>query len=100
MRAILIALIDIAQRTGRFTVAEATALYTKLWAIIGFALLACGIAFWMNAIFGWKVPSLMLAITFAIAALYLWAKPLHILIVAGAGVAAKIATNATLAAEV
>lgn len=100
MRALLSALIRIAQRTGRFTVAEATVIYNGLWRILGFALFACVTAFMLNAGLGWKMPSLVLAIAFAIAAIYMWAKPLHILIVAGAGLASGIATDATVADEV
>lgn len=100
MRALLASLIRIAQRTGRFTVAQATDIYNGLWRIIGFALLACVAAFVMNAGLGWTTPSLVLAIVFAIAAVYMWAKPLHILVVAGFGVVSRIATDAALAIEV
>lgn len=100
MRALLASLIRIAQRTGRFTVAQATDIYNGLWRIIGFALLACVAAFVMNAGLGWTTPSLVLAIVFAIAAVYMWAKPLHILVVAGTGLARSIATDAALAIEV
>lgn len=87
MREILLALTHLAQRTGRFTVAEATALYHGAWMILGFMLVACAGAFWLNAMFGWTTPSLMLAIAFMIVAVYMWAKPLHILAVAGGGAA-------------
>lgn len=100
MRAILAALIQLAQRTGRFTVAEATAIYNGLWIVVGLALLACAAGFVMNERFGWTAPSLVLAIVFAIVALYLWAKPLHILIVAGFGLANRITGDPTLADEV
>lgn len=100
MRALLTSLINIAQRTGRFTVAQATDIYNGLWRIIGLALLACVAAFVMNAVLGWTMLSLMLAIVFAIATVYLWAKPLHILVVAGFGVASRIATDTTLATEI
>lgn len=100
MRALLVALVRIAQRTGRFTVAQATDIYNGLWRIIGFALLACVAAFVMNAGLGLTTPSLVLAIVFAIVAVYVWAKPLHILVVAGAGLARSIATDAALAVEV
>lgn len=100
MRALLASLIRIAQRTGRFTVAQATDIYNGLWRIIGFALLACVAAFVMNAGFGRTTPSLVLAIVFAIVAIYMWAKPLHILVVAGFGVASRIATDAALATEI
>ena len=97
MHAILIALVTLAQRTGRFTVAEATVLYNRLWLVLGSALFSCVVAFWMNVEFGLKWPSLVLTIVFAIAAIFLWAKPLNILIVAGAGLAIKVATHADLA---
>jgi len=100
MRAILAALINLAQRTGRFTVAEATVIYNGLWLLLGFILLACGAAFIANAGYGLKWPSLLFAIVFSIAAVYVWAKPLHILIVAGAGLANRIAGDPTLADEV
>jgi hypothetical protein len=100
MRAILVALTHIAQRTGRFSVAEATELYNKLWVYLGYVLLACVLAFWLNAGFGWKAPSLFLAIAFAITAIYLWAKPLHLLAVTGVGLAKKVAGDESLASEV
>lgn len=101
MRALLASLINIAQRTGRFTVAEATDIYNCLWRFIGFAFFACVAAFIANARFGWTTPSLMLAIVFAVVAIYVWAKPLHILVVAGlGGLARRIATDAPLADEV
>lgn len=104
MREILSALIHIAQRTGRFTVVETTALYDRLWALFGFAILACAGAFMLNAWLGWKAPSLVLAIAFTIAAVYVWAKPLHILVVVGLGgalgLAKKIAGDSTLATEI
>lgn len=101
MSALLTALINIAQRTGQFTVVEATAIYNGLWRIISFALFTCVAAFLLNARFGWTMPSLVLAIAFAIAAVYMWAKPLHILVVAGVGgLARRIATDGTLACEV
>ncbi|MBI4065847.1 hypothetical protein HY412_01470 [Candidatus Kaiserbacteria bacterium] len=100
MRAILAALTHLAQRSGRFTVAEATALYNGLWMVLGFAFLACVVAFWVNVDFGLRWPSLLIAIFFGITAVYLWAKPLHILVVAGVGLAKKVITDATLADEV
>lgn len=97
MWALFTALNNIAQRTGRFTVAQATDIYNGLWRIISFALFACVAAFVMNAWRGWTTPSLVLAIAFAIAAVYVWAKPLHILVVAGlGGLARRIAADATL----
>lgn len=97
MHALLASLIRIAQRTGRFTVAEATDIYNGLWRVIGFALFACVAAFIMNAWRGWTTPSLVLAIGFAVAAIYMWAKPLHILVVAGfGGLARRIAADASL----
>lgn len=101
MRALLTSLINIAQRTGRFTVAQATDIYNGLWRILGFALFACVAAFMLNAGLGWKMPSLVLAIAFAVVAIYVWAKPLHILVVAGlGGLARRIATDASLLHEV
>lgn len=104
MRVLLSSLINIAQRTGRFTVAQATAIYNGLWMVVGFTLIACVAAFLMNAGLGWKIPSLVLAIVFAIAAAYMWAKPLNILAVAGAGgvwgLANRIAGDATIVGEI
>lgn len=100
MRALLVALRNLARRTGIFTVAEATAIYNRIWLAIGFVFLSCAVAFMTNARFGWQRPSLMLAITFAIVAMYVWAKPLHILVVAGGiGLASRI-SNSAIADEV
>jgi hypothetical protein len=100
MNAILTSLINLARRTGLFTEEEATAAYNGLWRKFAYALAACAIAFLLNAAFGWKVPSLILAIVFAIVAFYLWAKPLHVLGVAGTGLAAKVVTHKDLEIEV
>lgn len=100
MGKILSALQSLAQRTARFTVAEATAIYNGLWMILIAPFLGCVVGFGTNVGFGGKMPSLLLAIFFAIAALFLWAKPAHILSVASAGVAKKIITHKNLLDEV
>lgn len=100
MNAILTSLIHLAQRTGLFTVEEATAVYNGLWRKLFYALAACAVAFFLNATFGWKVPSLLLALVFAIVAFYVWAKPLHVLGIAGTGLVAKIVTHKDIATEV
>ena len=95
MQEILSALVNFAEETGRFTVAKATAVYDRLWQIIAMALLACALAFMLNAGFGWETPSLVLAIVFAIATAFVWAKPLNILlIVGGTRLVAMVATDA------
>lgn len=100
MRALLTSLRNLAQRTGIFTVAEATEIYNALWRIIGLAALALVGAFVLNAKYGFQRPSLILAVAFAVVAVYIWAKPLHILFVAGVGLARKVASDATVATEV
>jgi len=107
MRAILAALTNIATRTGRLTVSEVNELYNGLWRIVLYIGLACVAAFILNAFggtFAWRAPSLVLAIGFAIVAMYVWAKPIHVLVIVGAGgawgVTQKILGDATLADEV
>lgn len=100
MNAILTSLIHLARRTGLFTEEEMTAAYNWLWIKLGCALAVCAVAFLLNVSFGWKLPSLLFALVFAIVAFYVWAKPLHVLGVAGTGLVAKIVTHADIATEV
>lgn len=100
MNAILLSLLHLAQRTGLFTEAEATAAYNGLWRRLAYALTACAVAFLLNVSFGMKAPSLLLALMFAIVAFYVWAKPLHVLGIASTGLVAKIVTHADLVTEV
>ena len=99
MGSILKALLNLSQRTGRFTAVEATGLYNKLWLMLGVAPIACFGAFLMNALFGWKESSLALAIVFAVVTIYMWAKPLHITVVAGIAAAEGMANHANLVRE-
>lgn len=104
MRQILSALLNIAQRTGRLTIAEATAIYNGLWMLLFVAGTSVVGAFLMNAFFDWRTPSLVLAIVFAVATIYLWWKPLHILFFASTGglwgVVRRIVADGSVATEV
>src|SRR6185295_16162112 len=64
------------------------------------ALVVCGVAFMLNAWFGWKMPSLVLALAFMIVGVYYWAKPLNFLVVGGVALADVVVSHAHLAGEI
>lgn len=54
----------------------------------------------MNTVFGQRWPALILVVVFVVVAAYTWARPLYFLVVGIAGLAEKLATDATLAAGI
>lgn len=76
---------------------QANDIWRNLCYIVVGLLCACISVFALNTLFGWHWPALVLAMVFVPAAAFAWARPLFFLCIGIAGLAEKLASNATLA---
>jgi hypothetical protein len=79
---------------------QANAIWRRLCEIVAVLLTACFVVFALNTLFGWHVPALILMVVFVPMAAFAWARPLFLVSVGIAGLAEKLASNATLAESI
>src|SRR5450830_109195 len=90
----LAALIQLARTTGRFTEAKANELYNRPWVLLLVAFAMCVVGLAAN-LFGYKWPSLALAIVYAVVATYQWWALSQLGIVVGVGLGASLITRSS-----
>ena len=81
----------------KVTADQANAMWRRLCYIVAGLLFACIAVFALNTLFGWHWPALALVMVFVPVAAFAWTRPLFFLCVGIAGLAEKLASNATLA---